>query len=440
MRAADAAETKEDDPSFARLSPRLRLLRCAALYGANASGKSNLVEAMFFARSSIVAPPPTKDATIAVQPFRSDLMRDEPSSFEFYLFAAGRVYGYQFLLTRREVVSESLTEVSLSDPSDEEMIFRRDGSNFSFSHEFKRSVDDPKFLDYVAKGTRANQLFLNEAHERDLSMVDPVYQWFARTLVIINPETRYGPLVEDAEREPSFKEFLRGVLGWADTGIVGVDTRRRKVEEPIKKDIDAFRKNKRIRQLLQQGVGVRSRSRDTFVETEDGQAEILSLHFQHRLGAGTEVLDAEDESDGTLRLLDLAPMLYLAKEYTPVYVVDELDRSLHTLLAQRLIERFVAETFAASGKSAPQLVFTTHDTNLLDCRRLGPESVWFAEKNQYGASEFYSLAEYNPEQLQSMCGSLEKGYLQGRFGGIPFLGDPERLGWLQSRRPGSLEE
>jgi AAA15 family ATPase/GTPase len=428
MRASDTAEV--DDPAFARLSPRLRLLRCAALYGANASGKSNLVEAMHFARHSIITPPMTKDASISVQPFRHDESRDQPSKFEFYLFASGRVYGYQFSLTRREIVFEELTAVSLTDPSDEQMVFRREGHVFTFSDEFRRSVDDPKFLNYVAKGTRANQLFLNEAHERDLAMLEPVYRWFESTLVIIGPETRYGPLVEDAEREPTFKEFLRGILEWADTGIVGIDTRRRKVEEPIKKEIDAFRRNKRVRQLLQQGIGGRSRSRDALIEAEDGQAEILSLHFQHRLGAGTEMLDVEDESDGTIRLLDLAPMLYLAKEHAPVYVVDELDRSLHTLLAQRLIERFIAETGAAGDNLVPQLIFTTHDTNLLDCRRLGPESIWFAEKNRSGASEFYSLAEYKPEQLRLMCGSLEKGYLQGRFGGIPFLGNPEMLGWL----------
>lgn len=213
--------------------------------------------------------------------------------------------------------------VSLADPSDEQMIFRREGLNFTFSAEFCGSVEDPKFLDYVAKGTRANQLFLNEAHERDLSMIEPVYRWFAHTLVIIGPDTQYGPLVEDA---------------------------------------------------------------------------------------------------------DLAPMLYLAKEQAPVYVVDELDRSLHTLLAERLIERFIAETGAADGDPAPQLIFTTHDTNLLDCRRLGPESIWFAEKNLAGASEFYSLAEYQPEQLALLCGNLKRAYLQGRFGGIPLLGDPERLG------------
>ncbi len=431
MRAADTVAV--DDPAFVRFSPRRDLLRCAALYGANASGKSNLVEAMHFAQKSIIAPPATKDASIAVQPFRHGESPNQPSSFEFYLFAAGKVYGYQFLLTRREVVFEELTEVSLANPSEEQSIFRRESQHFTFSDELRSSIEDPKFLDYLAKGTRANQLFLNEAHERDLSMLDPVYRWFASTLVIIGPEARYGPLVEEAEREPRFKEFLREVLEWADTGIVGVDTRRRQLEEPIKKEIDAFRRNKRVRQLLQAMEGG-SRSRDALIE-ENGQTEILSLHFEHRLGTGTEFLDVDDESDGTLRLLDLAPMLYFAKEHAVVYVVDELDRSLHTLLAQRLVERFILETGANGGDAAPQLIFTTHDTNLLDCQRLRPESIWFAEKNRSGASEFYSLAEYKPEQLNSLCGNLEKGYLQGRFGGIPFLGDPKRLGWLKHDEP-----
>jgi AAA15 family ATPase/GTPase len=434
MRASGLAKVSQD-PAVVQLSHRINLLRCAALYGANASGKSNLVEAMQFARSMIVAEPAAKDAAIVVHPFRLDeASRQLPSVFEFVFFAAGSIYEYQFSVNRREVVHERIAILSTDDPTQERELFRREGAEFTFSPSFRASTEDPKFLDYVARGTRANQLFLNEAYERDIGPLLPIYRWFFSTLIIIKPDTRYGPLVEDAEREPRFKEFLKGVLEWADTGIIGVDTRRSKVDDGVKKEVDAIRKSKRARPLLQELARLNP-TRDALIELEDGQAEVLSLHFQHRSDAGSEFMDVDDESDGTMRLLDLAPMLYLAKEHAPVYVVDELDRSLHTILAQRLVERFITETGGGGTAPLPQLIFTTHDTNLLDCHRLTPECIWFAEKNRSGASEFYSLGEYDPEQIREMCGSLEKGYLQGRFGGIPFLGSPERLGWMEPRTP-----
>ena len=423
-----------------RLSSCLSLLRCAALYGANASGKSNLVEAMQFARTMVVAPPGAKDDAIRVSPFRlDDGARELPSTFEFVLYAGGVVYDYQFSLNRREIIHERIASVSMDDPREERELFRRKGTDFTFSPEFMASVEEPKFLEYVARGTRANQLFLNEAYERGITRLEPIYRWFHFTLIIIKPDTRYGPLVEEAEREPQFKEFLRGVLEWADTGIVGVDTRRRKIDDGVKTALDSIRNSKRALSLLRE-IARQNPTRDAIIETEDGQAEVLSIHFRHRSSSGDEILDVADESDGTMRLLDLAPMLYLAKEHAPVYVVDELDRSLHTLLAQRLVERFITETGGTGEGPLPQLIFTTHDTNLLDCRRLAPECIWFAEKNPAGASEFYSLGEYDPEQLGLMCGNLEKGYLQGRFGGIPFLGSPERLGWMKPPVPIPDEE
>lgn len=432
MRASGPSEIA-GDPAIVQLSPSVSLLRCAALYGANASGKSNLVEAMQFARGMIVAEPAAKDAAIIVSPFRLDeASRQLPSTFEFVFYASGTVYEYQFSVNRREVVSERLAVISVEDPSDERELFRRAGAEFTFSSTLRASLEDAKFLDYVARGTRANQLFLNEAYERDIRPLVPIYRWFYQTLIIIKPDMRYGPLVADAEREPRFKEFLRGVLEWADTGIVGVETRRSKIDDGVKKEMDSIRRNKRAHSHLRE-IARLNPTRDALLELEDGQAEVLSLHFHHRSRDGAEILDVDDESDGTMRLLDLAPMLYLAKEYAPVYVVDELDRSLHTMLAQRLVERFITETVGAGEMPLPQLIFTTHDTNLLDCRRLTPECIWFAEKDRAGASEFYSLGEYDPEQLRLMCGDLEKGYLQGRFGGIPFLGSPERLGWMEPR-------
>ena len=139
-------------------------------------------------------------------------------------------------------------------------------------------------------------------------------------------------------------------------------------------------------------------------------------------------MEEHEESDGTRRLVGLSPPLFSLLGSCATVFVDELDRSLHTLLSRHLIERFLSTESVSSG----QRLFTTHDTNLLDLGLLPADSIWFVEKDSGGRSTLYSLAEFKPEQLDRLASRLEQGYLEGRFGAIPFLGDPRRLGWLKT--------
>ena len=152
--------------------------------------------------------------------------------------------------------------------------------------------------------------------------------------------------------------------------------------------------------------------------------EYWQIKFVHRDRDGKPILfSGEEESDGTRRLLHLGPATYHGG-YS--YVIDELERSLHPLLTRMFLERFLAAG-AAPNNAPSQLIFTTHDTNLLDIALLSRDSIWFTEKDAHGASALYSLADFNPEQLAQLGSNLEKGYLQGRFGAIPFFGDSARL-------------
>jgi hypothetical protein len=147
-------------------------------------------------------------------------------------------------------------------------------------------------------------------------------------------------------------------------------------------------------------------------------------------------MDIFEESDGTQRLLDLAPVLYHSKSPSSVeasiFVIDELERSLHPLLTRLFLGHFLGQTAGPTS----QLIFTTHDTNLLDLALLPRDAVWFVEKNRQGASSVYSLAEFNGDQLDKLGGRVEEGYLQGRFGAIPFFGDLRRLGWSRGPEAG----
>jgi uncharacterized protein len=422
MRTSDAVpggDAQATRPVVATVDEDLEVLRCAAIYGANASGKSNLVGAMLVARQLVVYGTSSEDARLGIQPFRLDAeRRAQPSRFEFYLLVSGQVYGYGFAATDKAITEESLTMMV---DGEEIEVFSRQNGQFRSSDALDKEAGDPKFLEYVARGTPSNQLFLYEAKRRNIQSraIDEVSQWF-RLLTIITPSSQISPrkLVKLTASDAEFREFLMRMMTWADTGITHVAVDRRSI------DGETAERLKDLASALQYLSQV-PRTPEVLVPTDGGGVEELSLSLRHSEDASHPSFGLEDESDGTRVLLHVAPILYLASKRPTLLVIDELDRSLHTLLAQQLIEMFIQHMPAAT-----QLVFTTHDTNLLDCRVLRPDCIWFTEKGPSGATTLFSLSEFKPEQIEVLGKDLEKGYLRGRFGGIPFLGDPARLEWV----------
>ena len=152
----------------------------------------------------------------------------------------------------------------------------------------------------------------------------------------------------------------------------------------------------------------------------------MQLKTKHRHEAGQLVDFAiDEESDGTQRLINLIPALFILKKNPEnVIFLDELDRRLHPLLSRQFLE---FSLHCKTQESRNQLIFTTHDTNLLDLDLLRRDEIWFVEKNSKGASHLYSLAEFKIKPDLK----IEKGYLNGRFGAIPFFGDIRSLGWIE---------
>lgn len=416
MRAASNVERDDKPPDVVRGTD---ILRCAAMYGANASGKSNFIKALSFAQALVVRGV-SERGKIATRPFRLDpVAATKPSCFEFYLRAAsGKTYGYGFEVRPDAVVREWLSELEAGEETE---VFSRDGKNFEFSPAL--APPEGEFLNLLSSAARDNQLLVRTAREFKLERFPQAFTdvlaWFEEALVIIAPDARLGGLVGRVAKDERFRAFLEQVLSRADTGISAVQTVRREVSKDERSMLE---------RLASGGADEfeDGRTRAHFVtEGDDWRCEELRL--RHAGDATDEAggFELEDESDGTVRLLDLAPMLFYAGKTPLVFVVDELDRSVHTSLTRWLVERFITE----SAGTASQLIFTTHDTNLLDLQRLRPDSIWFSEKDEKGVSTLYSLAEFKKEQIEALCGALEQGYLNGRFGAIPFLGDAVRLGW-----------
>ncbi len=409
---------------------KVRALPLAILYGANASGKSNLIDAIAFARTLIVHGTRSEQSTGTV-PFRLGANTAEaPSRFEFVLKHDGVLYTYGFAITTHEVKEEWLFAVFLRQ---EVRLFERlteaGKARVEFGAKLAPTKSEKRRLEFVAAGTRSNQLFLTEANERNVDLLKPLMSWFRDHLTVVRPDAAYQPLVLRAQTDVQFKEFLSQFLGIADTGIQGIDLEAEELDfsrhfpamsEPERKSLlDELGRDPNHYLFFRAGKTVWG------LRQEPGQAaQVLRLRTRHKTSDGRQVLfEARDESDGTHRMMHLAPALLDLQCAEHVYVIDELDRSLHPHLCRLYVDAFLR---GVSEKGhCGQMILTTHETSLLDLDLLRRDEIWFVEKDKQGASHLTSLAEFKYKVRADL--KIARGYLNGRFGAIPFIGDARKL-------------
>jgi AAA15 family ATPase/GTPase len=371
------------------------LLRSAVVYGANASGKSNLIKALQYMRgvviesATVIQPGQTFDK---LEPFRLDAeSASKPTEFEATFILDGIRYQYGFGMTRQRIVSEHLLVYKAFKP---QRWFERhfDAETGKDVYEFGPGLRGSKNLWEGA--TRPNALFLSMAVQLNSETMRPVFDWFAHQLVIFNEISPLAPqfsvqMLKQDEQRKAICEFLAA----ADISISDVDVVTRKESGQV--------------------VHIDRITGKTEVHNEE--IEQIELKFHHVTEQGKAVFDLADESSGTRNVLFLSgPVLdILSKGLT--LVIDELDTSLHTHLEQALVRLFHRPEVNTGGA---QLIFTTHDTSLLDAYGLfRRDQIWFAEKKKDQSSELYSLMEFSPRKNEA----LERGYLQGRYGAVPII-------------------
>ncbi|MFZ4099601.1 MAG: AAA family ATPase [Chlamydiia bacterium] len=370
------------------------LLRSAAIYGANASGKSNLIKALQYMRGVVA-----ESATIiqpgqafSVQPFRLDSSSPlQPTEFEITFLLDGVRYQYGFALTAARIVNEHLLVYKASKP---QRWFERswDETTGTDTFEFGSGLKGPK---HVWEGaTRANSLFLSMAVQLNSEQLRPVFDWFVNGLVIYNEISPLAPqssikLLQQPEGHDEICKFLTA----ADVSIASIEVVTGKVPGQTTR--------------LDRATGK--------TEVHPEELSEHQLRFHHVTEHGRAEFDLIDESNGTRNLLFLSgPVLDVLKKGL-VLVVDELDTSLHTLLVQQLVRLFQQPEINPRGA---QLIFTTHDTSLLNAPHLlRRDQVWFVEKDSDQATRVVSLCEFSPRKNEA----LERGYLIGRYGGVPLL-------------------
>lgn len=389
-----------DEHNVFAIGDKVRLLKTAAIYGANASGKSNLVRALRFMRRFVLNS--SKDAQaqdrIRVEPFKlSTKTENAPSSFEIVFLLGGTRYRYGFEADSKTIKSEWLFYV----PSTKEAkLFTRDKSDFSVASGFKEGSDLPE-------KTRSNALFLSVVAQFNGAISQRILEWFEKLQVM-------SGLEDSAYRDFTIDEYENNILTEQITSFV----RRMDV------GIDAISIEKQ--NLLT--MGFRPEIFDSLF-TPEGKEQALktltdlravkTLHKkfgkdQIQVGAEQFDLDA-NESEGTQKIFALSGPLLDALKTGNVLVIDELDARLHPLITLEVIRLFNSEK---TNPNNGQLIFTTHDTLLLNNKNFRRDQIWFAEKDRYGATDLYSLVEIKVRN----DASFEKDYISGKYGAIPFIG------------------
>lgn len=372
------------DSNTFEVSPSLRLARSAVIYGPNAGGKSNLIKAFYFFQQFILhsATQYQEKQAIPLHPFRLDpVMLDRPSEFSIDFICGGTHFNYQIALDQNQIVREELyafpkkyrqawfTRTWNSSANQYDWYY---GPNFKGEHKAWEQV------------TRANALYLSTAVQFNSEQLRPLFLWFRDQLVILPRQTIFTQTMFNPDltlqflKDSSSSSWIHKFMECADIGIEGF-----------------------------------------LLNEQDGPAgKKTAVLTAHKIGDSNQKTHFDlfqDESDGTQKLFLQAGGWFKSLREGLVLCVDELDISLHSKIVRYLVTLFHdSKTNVKNG----QLLFTTHDTSLLDADLFRRDQIWFLEKDNAQGSHLYSLLDFKPRKNEA----LGKGYLQGRYGALPFPG------------------
>jgi AAA15 family ATPase/GTPase len=379
-----------------------KLLPVALIYGANASGKSNLVSALSYFSSSVenshAAEKPGRKVPHA--PFVLDeTFERKPSRFDVDIVLKGTRYHYGYLASKEEFLEEWL----FAFPAGKKQTWFLREKNRKRIYVGKNLKGATKLIESVM---RPNSLFLSAAAQNSHKQLTPIYDYIAHITFCSQQAdvNRTALLFEDGKIDKRIISFLKE----ADTGVADC-----KFEDLIR-DAKQTALAADLVQLIKKHTAA-----SPMTKAEDLQQKIIYLGHETKAGK-KKYLPLTLESTGTIRLLALLKSIYFALDNGTLLVIDELDASLHTYLTEKIVSLFNSRHTNPKGA---QLVATTHDTNLLSGQLLRRDQIWFAEKDNYGATALYPLSDIRTRNTDN----LERGYLDGRFGAVPFGGSVNLL-------------
>lgn len=396
------------------------LLKSAVVYGANASGKSNLVKAMAFAKNFIMTSSRRDpDDPTGATPFRFDIESSmAPTKFEFSFSQENIRYVYGFALDDQMVHAEWLVAYPRGLP---QRWFDRVYDSATETYEWNFGVSFKGDKKGLRDLTRPHMLLLSVANNLEHPQLTTIRNWFKQGLIVLDDgmsrQILEARISERVQQEGSLREMIEDLLHQADLGISGVVVETE--EALVMTSSPSLKEIQRVFRELQNSSVKTTTTAGPTKEVVFQRTRIKLAHCVEPQSDTTITLDFQDESMGTRRVFGLGGPLYDALRSGATLVVDELDASLHPTLVRHLVETFHDPV---QNRHYAQLIFNTHDTTLLDSDLFRRDQIWFVEKDKTGASRLYPLLEFSPRKDEA----LEKGYLKGRYGAIPFISRPTR--------------
>lgn len=397
-----------------------KVLRRGGFFGPNASGKSTFIESLEFAKDFIVEGQKSGKNT-GVDQFRGKFKDlNNMTQFQFMFYLNHEVYEYGFTLDRKQVYEEWLMVLTEKDfvPMFTRVTDNNGKTEIDIESKFaNRGSKDRKLAEALKDGiqeNQKNQLFLYKLHDNGIKKAESIVSWF-KGLQIIFPNTKIQGLPIRMQEDIEFQEFIADNLRRLDTGVFDISVVSDEIDfKEMSEKLDLPKDLIEDIEEIKNGIVNLNGKYFIFSENKNKRTVLVQIKFDHKLNDATIKFNIEEESDGTQRLLDLLPILFaMDKKSTVIYLVDEIDRSLHTKLSQHLMEEFIGmceDTFN-------QIIFTAHDVNLINLNSFSQDEIWFIEKNQLGESELKPLSDFKVEKGQDAL----KAYLNGRFGAVPVI-------------------
>ena len=401
------------------------VLKNSVVYGANASGKSNLVKAIGFVKNTLMEGLPLHSINDFCRNREENIHRESVFELQFTVEDKFYAYGFSVILSERKITEEWLYELLQNGSARNLFIREKDKAPVLGESVNLASSEKNRFSIYAEDfAGHDTQLFLTEMNrgkkyddDSKLLFFKKTFDWLMNHIVVLDPNI--GISNTDAYYSEESLETISNLIKTFDTGVSEIKTKQITVEEMSKmipkevltEILNTLKKQMQMTNLPQLKMTWRINDGFFNIRMEDSrEPEITTLVLKH--GKSIFDFDFNEESDGTKRLFDLVDML-MGKKEDVVFIVDELERSLHPKLTEHFLKLFMQ----AHASDRVQLIFTTHEDTIMDQEIFRRDEIWFVERYNMNASKIYSLNRFKERYDKK----LSKAYLEGRYGAIPIF-------------------
>ncbi|PHS03192.1 MAG: hypothetical protein COA88_15985 [Kordia sp.] len=399
------------------------VLRTSAIYGANGSGKTNLLLALQFLRRLVVVENTRANQKIKIPVFKLSNCENMPTKMELDFLHKNIRFRYLIEFKNNLIIKEELYKIN--EENENIIIFKRfkDDNNTRLTiFPNKKKTQKERFREEIyAEELNDNQSFFNIGFNKNIEDFDIPHDWFKKHLKFISLDDNLPGLASTFLLDKEFLKSSKNIIKNAKVGIIDFKLVDYSFDE-IKSLGVEFPNNIESNLLESDSLGIEfNHDGDLYSSYRDNGnlrfVKISTIH-ENKKGEPIEFKFAE-ESKGVQRLFELLPAIYRTIHKGEVFIIDEIETSFHPILIKEILKLYLDSTPTNSG----QIIFTTHESHLLDLDLFRQDEIWFCEKTKDGSSKLYSLSEFKPRFDKD----IRKGYFEGQFGFVPFLGNRKQL-------------